>query len=141
MLGSKQARRRSAAHSKNQEESLIKSLGAAPTQCAKQANTTKNTNTPRMKHGKNRQNRKGKTTKQNRIKTKLEQKVARTWTDPEDKTVGHATRWIRRRMGDRTETNRSTTKPEETQQRLVTVEKGGTMERGKGGCIGLVEKR
>jgi hypothetical protein len=47
--------------------------------------------------------------------------------------VGHTTRWIRRRMANQAKTNRSTTKPdlEETQQRLVTVGKGGTIEIGK----------
>ena len=48
--------------------------------------------------------------------------------DPEGRTVEHTTRWARRRMIDRAETNRSTTKPdlEETQQRLVAVGIDGT---------------
>ena len=62
-----------------------------------------------------------------------EQKVGWTWTYLEDRMAEHSTRWIRRRMGDQIETNRSTTKPnpDEMQQRLVVVGKGGTVERGK----------
>jgi hypothetical protein len=44
-VGGKWAWRRSAAHSKNRVESLNESPEAAPTQCAKQTNTTENTNT------------------------------------------------------------------------------------------------
>jgi hypothetical protein len=48
--------------------------------------------------------------------------------DPKGRMVGHTTRSIRRRMIDRVETNRSTTKPnlEEMQQRLVAVGIGDT---------------
>jgi hypothetical protein len=48
--------------------------------------------------------------------------------DPKGRMVGHTTRLIRRRMIDRVETNRSTTKPnpEEMQQRLVAVGIGDT---------------
>jgi hypothetical protein len=53
--------------------------------------------------------------------------VGWTWTDPEGRTARHTTRWIRRRMIDQAETNRSTTEPnpEEMQQRLVAVGIGG----------------
>jgi hypothetical protein len=53
--------------------------------------------------------------KQNQTKAKAidpEQKIGWTWTDSKDRTSGHMMRWIRRRMIDRAETNRSTTKPD-----------------------------
>jgi hypothetical protein len=73
--------------------------------------------------------KKKKKTEQNQTKAEvadLEQKVG--WRDLDGRKTGHTTRWIRWRMINQVETNRSTNKPdpEETRQRLVAVGIGST---------------
>ena len=68
--------------------------------------------------------------------TDPEQKVGWTWTDPEGRTAGHTTRWIRQRMTARSSRDKSINKQARPRGEAIEAGGGGNRQHSS-----MVEKR